>query len=225
MDNRIWWPSKTATGKPRKKKFLSETAERMPISTFWADIKGQSGADEVDNILGGRLFDFPKACEFVCRVIDLCTGPNSIVLDSFAGSGTTAHAVLEVNRRDLGNRQFVLVECEDYANSVTAERVRRVINGYAFNGTQRTELLRENLSWRSLQSAEAIIQKVEGIQTLHGGEYDRITKQVREGELIVTGEKGVTGGAEGLGGTFTYCTLGDAGRAGQGVERRNAARL
>ena len=53
----------------------------------------------------------------------------TIVLDSFAGSGTTAHAVLALNKEDGGNRRFVLVECEDYVNSITAERVRRVIKG------------------------------------------------------------------------------------------------
>ena len=51
------------------------------------------------------------------------------MLDSFAGSGTTAHAVLALNKEDGGNRKFILVECEDYADSATAERVRRVING------------------------------------------------------------------------------------------------
>lgn len=53
----------------------------------------------------------------------------SIVLDSFAGSGTTAHAVLALNQEDGGNRKFILVECEDYAETITAKRVRRVING------------------------------------------------------------------------------------------------
>lgn len=52
-----------------------------------------------------------------------------IILDSFAGSGTTAHAVLALNKEDGGNRRFILVECEDYADSITAERVRRVIRG------------------------------------------------------------------------------------------------
>ena len=55
---------------------------------------------------------------------------NALVLDSFAGSGTTAHAVLNMNRQDGGNRRFILVEMEDYADSITAERVRRVIKGY-----------------------------------------------------------------------------------------------
>jgi adenine-specific DNA-methyltransferase len=57
----------------------------------------------------------------------LATSENDIILDSFAGSGTTAHAVLELNKEDGGNRKFILVEQEDYSNTITAERVRRVI--------------------------------------------------------------------------------------------------
>ena len=56
-------------------------------------------------------------------------GQDTIILDSFAGSGTTAQAVLDLNKKDGGNRKFILVECEDYADKITAERVRRVIKG------------------------------------------------------------------------------------------------
>lgn len=98
---------------------------------------------------------------------------------------------------------------EEYADSLTAERVRRVINGYDFEGTQRTEMLRERLNWRALSNAGELAHKVEGIENLHGHDYNRIKKEVKDGELIVTGEKTVAERAEGLGGTFTYCTLGD----------------
>lgn len=67
-----------------------------------------------------------RLVEYLLSVFD----PSSIILDSFAGSGTTAHAVLNLNKQDGGNRKFILVEMEDYADSITAERVRRVINGY-----------------------------------------------------------------------------------------------
>ena len=55
----------------------------------------------------------------------------TLLFDSFAGSGTTAHAVMKMNKRDGGNRKFIMVECEDYADTLTAERVRRVISGLA----------------------------------------------------------------------------------------------
>lgn len=78
------------------------------------------------------------------RIIDYATdsNENAIVLDSFAGSGTTAHAVLALNKEDGGNRKFILIECEDYADTITAERVRRVIKGVP---QARGEALREGL--------------------------------------------------------------------------------
>lgn len=158
---------------------------------------------------GEDTFITPKPTRLIERVLDIASREDSLVLDSFAGSGTTAHAVLEANKRDGGNRRFILVEMEDYADRLTAERVRRVINGYDFKGTQRTELLREKLTWTKLQKADALTHKVEGIENLHGHEYTRITKQVKDGELIVTGEKVIEDRTEGLGGSFTYCTLGD----------------
>lgn len=151
----------------------------------------------------------PKALEHVVRVIQLAAHKDSIILDSFAGSGTTAHAVLDANKRDGGNRRFILVEMEEYADRLTAERVRRVINGYDFTGTQKTELLREKLSWSKLQKADKLTEQVEKIENLHGHEFDAIKKTVKDGELVVTGERRVKDRAEGLGGNFTYCTLGE----------------
>ena len=77
----------------------------------------------------GIAFSNPKPHTLIDRILHIATGPNDIILDSFAGSGTTAHAVLALNQEDGGNRKFILVECEDYADAITAERVRRVING------------------------------------------------------------------------------------------------
>ena len=78
--------------------------------------------------------DFPdfttvKPVGLLKRILQIASDKDSIILDSFAGSGTTAQAVLALNREDGGNRRFVLVECEDYVDSITAERVRRVIQG------------------------------------------------------------------------------------------------
>jgi len=77
-----------------------------------------------------KVFDYPKSFELISAVIAALTNSNDIVLDSFAGSGTTAHAVLSLNQKDNGNRKFILVEMMDYADSITAERVKRVICGY-----------------------------------------------------------------------------------------------
>lgn len=71
----------------------------------------------------------PKDFEVLSRLISYCTSSEDIILDSFAGSGSTAHAVLSANRNDNGRRKFILVEMEDYVKSLTAERVKRVIQG------------------------------------------------------------------------------------------------
>ncbi len=87
------------------------------------------GSIELKNILSPNKFSYPKPSFLIKEIISLCTQKCDIILDSFAGSGTTAHAVLALNKEDGGNRKFILVECEDYADNITAERVRRVING------------------------------------------------------------------------------------------------
>ena len=82
------------------------------------------------DIFSSKEFDYSKPVsllEFVCK---LATDKDSIILDSFAGSGTTAHAVLNMNKQDGGNRKFILIEMMDYADSITAKRVKRVIDGY-----------------------------------------------------------------------------------------------
>ena len=76
------------------------------------------------------MFDSPKPKELITKIISIICEKDSIILDSFAGSGTTAHAVLNMNKADGGNRKFILVEMMDYADSITAERVKRVIRGY-----------------------------------------------------------------------------------------------
>ena len=100
-------------------------SEGVLLSSNWMDML----ASERDLRSIGVDFDTPKRTEFVKRLIDMATDEDSLVLDSFAGSGTTAHAVLALNKSDGGKRKFILVECEDYADSITAERVRRVISG------------------------------------------------------------------------------------------------
>ena len=91
----------------------------------------QAGTKAIKEIMGsGKAFDFPKPPELIMYFIQMITGEDDIILDSFAGSGTTAHAVLNMNKADGGHRKFILVEMMDYADSITAERVKRVIRGY-----------------------------------------------------------------------------------------------
>jgi adenine-specific DNA-methyltransferase len=89
---------------------------------------------ELIELFDGRTVEFatPKPTSLIELILDIGAGPDALILDSFAGSGTTAHAVLKANAKDGGNRRFILVEGEDYADTLTAERVRRAIKGYAW---------------------------------------------------------------------------------------------
>ncbi len=98
------------------------------ITTFKDLITNFSnGNSELKQI--GLQFPSPKPSGLLSTLIDVVASPDAIVLDSFAGSGTTGHAVLALNQADGGNRKFIMVECEDYADRITAERMRRVIDG------------------------------------------------------------------------------------------------
>jgi adenine-specific DNA-methyltransferase len=214
-DGRIWW-GENGDNRPGIKRFLSEVREGVVPQTIWpwAEVGSTRHAkQDLSRLMGlssgEDVFITPKPTRLIDRVIQIATQRDAIVLDSFSGSGTTAHAVLSANKRDNGNRRFILVEMEDYADELTAERVRRAINGYEFTGTQRTELLREKLSWSKLRRVDSLHEKVQALEEAHADEYDQIKKQVKDDHLIVTGEKKVEERAEGLGGTFTYCTLGD----------------
>lgn len=130
-DNVIFWGNDGKAKMPRIKKFLSEH-KGVVNRTLWHydDVNHTQGASIELKNLGITGFATPKPTRLIERILSISTEKDSIVLDSFAGSGTTAHAVLKKNSEDSGNRKFVLVELGDYAESLTAERVRRVMNGY-----------------------------------------------------------------------------------------------
>lgn len=91
----------------------------------------EDGDEENRKIFGKKVFDFPKPSKLIAKLICSFRDKNAIILDSFAGSGTTAHAVLNLNKKDNGNRKFILIEMEEYAENITSERVKKVITGFA----------------------------------------------------------------------------------------------
>jgi len=132
-ENRVFF-GQSGRGRPQLKRYLSEVQQGVVPLTVWTyDEVGHTDSSRkaLKEIFADedRPFDNPKPVGLVDRVLRIATGPDALILDSFAGSGTTAHAALALNKEDGGNRRFILVECEDYADAVTAERVRRVIRG------------------------------------------------------------------------------------------------
>ena len=129
-DDEIWF-GKNGDSRPKLKRFLSDVKKGVTYPSIWDFVPmNTSGSSEMLMLFGdGTAFESPKPMGLIQEIMKLGTTTDSIILDSFAGSGTTAHAVLALNHEDGGNRKFILVESEDYADSITAERVRRVIHG------------------------------------------------------------------------------------------------
>ncbi|EGR4407370.1 site-specific DNA-methyltransferase [Vibrio cholerae] len=215
-DGRIYW-GEDGNNVPAPKIFLSEVKGGRVPQTFW-DWKEVGHTQEakkhlltiIDSESSDDVFITPKPVALIERIIDLATTEESIILDSFAGSGTTAEAVLRRNSNDNGTRKFILIECEDYADTLTTERVRRVINGYPFKGNQKQELLSEKITWSVFEKKHAeLLEKIAKVEEKHSKDFDKIKKELKDGVLTVTGERTVDEFAPGIGGSFTYCTLGE----------------
>lgn len=205
---------KNNDGAPSYKRYLKD-AETVVPTTWWPH-ENSGHTDEASKELSKFDLDIdfatPKPVRLLDKILQIATNPDSLILDSFAGSGTTAHSVLRLNRRDNGCRRFILVECEDFADQLTAERMRKVINGYDYEGTYKEELFREKITWSKFSEPKQhkkILNEILAIEQFQTGNFDKIAKTIKDGVLITTGEKKVTKQLEGLEGDFTFCTLGD----------------
>lgn len=135
--NRGCWPTfyfgQGGKGGIRRKTYLDNVGGRIPTN-FWP-FSETGHTDEAKKEMlaifdGKATFDTPKPHRLIEFVLKVAGTQDALILDSFAGSGTTAHAVLNMNKADGGHRKFILVEMGDYADTITAERVKRVIKGY-----------------------------------------------------------------------------------------------
>ena len=232
----LWWGEDGTASTPYFKRYresLKDGGKLVP-GTWW-DFSFADHTDiakkEVLQVFGELASNLgtikPKPTRLIERVLDIGASEDALILDSFAGSGTTAHAVLKANAKDNGDRRFILIEGEPYADTLTAERVRRAINGYAWVGTQRETLFEQKLTFTQLKKADALLAQVEGIKAregfadaAHPGDladqgsaaprrFDSIEAKVIEGVLRVEGVRKISERAPGLGGSFTYCTLGE----------------
>ena len=233
--NLLYWGVNGDARQPRFKRFLADMGGVVPRSVWGYDRFGSTQRASLEMQELGLRFPTPKPLNLLEAIVAIGASNDGVILDSFAGSGTTAHAVLKANAKDNGRRKFILVEGEDYADRLTAERVRRAINGYAWQGTQRETLLEEKINFTQFKKADQWLAKVEAIKAAEGfgaddaaqmalGEaaappaasaparkkrFDKINVELKDGVLRVEGEKRVSQMADGLGGEFTYCTLGE----------------
>ena len=146
-EDRILWPD-SPNGRPRKKSFLSEISEVLPgfASIVGNDVYTRTATVEQNEIFGNIPFDFPKPVSLIKELLSQTTANASIVLDFFAGSGTTLHAVMQLNKEDGGRRQCILVTNNEnnICREVTYERNRHVIEGYTTPKGVEVEGLHDN---------------------------------------------------------------------------------
>jgi len=131
---------------------------------------------------------------------------NAIILDFFAGSGTTAHAVMEMNKQDGGNRQCIV--CTNNENNICEEitypRIKKVINGYEFKGKDKEVLLEKKLNLTSFKKAPKILEEIEAIKTLEGANFDKFETKIEDNHIRLIGIKEITDKKDGLGGSLKY---------------------
>ncbi len=144
--NRILWP-KNSTGRPRLKRYMSDMkSEHTGFSTLLDAPGNVVGTKELAELLGSKVFAFPKPSDLIKILVDQVTDGNSLILDSFAGSGTTAQAVVELNAEVGGSRHFILVEMEsNIAQNITAKRLKHVLQGYTYKDQKENEMKEEGL--------------------------------------------------------------------------------
>lgn len=168
-DNRLYWGPDQSYKRPRLKRFLSEVQDGVVPSTWWPFQEvghNDEGQKETAELLEPKLFSTPKPVRLLSRIVHLGSSAGDIVLDFFAGSGATAQAVLELNRNELSDRKFILVQLPeptgrtDYPTiaDITKERVRRVISALKKKDEGKLDIARaqkEDLGFRVFKLAES----------------------------------------------------------------------
>ena len=184
-DDRLVFP-RGGAGKPRYKLFLSDKEDKGVIAnSWWAELESnQEGASMLKEIMGGKdVFSNPKPIGLLKFILTLGSIKDSIILDFFAGSGSTLHAVMQLNAEDGGKRQCIL--CTNNENSicedVTYERNKRVIEGYTKpNGDEVAGLSDNNLRYyrteflpreRSVKNMRALVEASTGLLCIKNDLY------------------------------------------------------
>ena len=143
-ENRLYWGPEVNYEKPRLKRFLSEIQQGVVPSTWWpfSDVgHNDEGQKETGRLIGKKIFSTPKPVRLIRRILEVSVGENDLILDFFSGSCATAHAILDINKEDGGNRKFIMVQlpepCDEKTEAFKAgyktiadigkERIRRVI--------------------------------------------------------------------------------------------------
>ena len=209
-DNRIWF-GEDGSNVPALKRFLTEVKDGIVPMTVWPYSEvghTQDAKKEIKEIFpDSKLpFETPKPTTLIEKILSLKNKRDAIVLDSFAGTASTGHAVLNLNKKDGGNRKFILVELEDYAETITAERIKKVISGYKFKGNKRSELASFSVNLTNLKKASKIIDSYNAFS--EDSKYSDVTIEECNGNIAIVGTEKIDGKIDGINGSFDFYELG-----------------
>lgn len=182
--------------------------EKEILKNVWVDKKYHSefhGTNLLKAIIGANQFSFPKSLHAVLDSLKITSKKNSIILDFFAGSGTTGHAVLELNKQDGGNRQFIL--CTNNEGNIAEEicypRLKKVIQGYASKGSDKTTLYSKTIkNYTNLKNIN--FNEIEDIKKNNKDRFNKVSVKYTDGVLEVIGENTIEERKQGLDGNLHY---------------------
>lgn len=179
-DNRIYF-GPSGKNVPRRKIFISEQKETTPKSIFENLGTTFDANDYLETIVQNRKFTTTKPVELICRILETASTKKSTVLDFFAGSGTTAHAVMELNNVDKGNRKFILVTNNEnnIGLDITYERIYRVINGKTTENSKDFKWLEKNTPFANEKLRVFNIKHFD-VETSQSNELENITNMAIE---------------------------------------------
>ncbi len=207
---RIYFGKKN-DGVPNLIRYLSEVEGFAPW-TWWPheDVGHTDEAKkEIHAIFGTKenSFETPKPMRLLEQILKIATNPGDIVLDSFAGSGTTGHVVLKLNNEDDGNRKFILVELEpDVCKNITSQRITKAIKGYSYEGTNSIVLDKKKLTVTDLKNMSQILFKIDDIK-IKNSSFDKFELKFSDNTITLFGKNKSAAKRDGLGGGFQYAVL------------------
>jgi adenine-specific DNA-methyltransferase len=193
-------------------KFGDNTTEGSSVPTIWSEKSFYTvkGTNLLGDIFNAKVFDYPKALDLITTILDAITSKNDTVLDSFAGSGTTAHAVLRLNEKDEGSRNFILIEMMDYAETATAERVKRVISGYPTKQKHEEELYSKKLTIANLKNATTFLAEANTVIEQNKDKYAEISKpKIQDNCIKVIASTVTDGKVAGIDAAFDFYEIGE----------------
>ena len=204
---------KSSTGKSIQRKYYLKDAKGRGISatTWWDDVDTTTkGTKELIEILGGKVFSNPKPVNLIEKMLILATDNNKdyTILDFFAGSGTTAHAVLRLNKQDGGKRRFIV--CTNDENGICTDicypRIGKTIKGYDYSGKEKEVLLEKKLTFSLLKNSEKVISEMNSLKEENKTRFNEFRTEIGNGLLSLLGIRDIKGSKEGLGGNLKYYT-------------------